>query len=134
MGVIKYDAKRNVIGGHTIGVEYSIETAFQQNDPSTAEVGTGRIPLGGGAGEYELDRIDELVALQSDIVTEANLLLWKEFLTSVQAREQFSVDLTGTIASPGTDLDCVIHRGGFNPRRSAAGLQLYLFSFTVRLI
>ena len=134
MGVLIYDAKRNVIGGHVAGTEYKIETAFQVNDNDTKETGSERRALG-GATEYELDRIDDLRVVMSDLVLEADYLLWKEFTTSVQAREEFSIDLTGTIAAPGTVLACIISKGaGFHPRRAAPGLQQYLFGFTVRLI
>ncbi len=134
MGVITYTAQRNTIGGHTIGVEYKIETAWQQIDESTKERGTKREMLDSTL-EYELDAILDLVRLQSDEVIEADKLLWKEFTTSVQAREVFQVDLTGTIASPGTNLQCKIEAGaGFRPMRSAAGVQRYKFTFTVRLL
>ena len=133
MGVLTYTAKRNVIGGHTAGLSYKIETAFQINDASTKEFGTQRDALGGDV-EYELDRIDDLISLKSDVVVESDKLLWKEFTTSVQAREAFTVDLTGTIAAPGTDLNCIIDRNaGFHPNREASGVQVYTFNFVVRL-
>lgn len=134
MGVLTYTAKRNVIGAHTVGLSYDIETAFQVIDESTKEKGTKREMLDGTV-EYELDAIIDLIAVTSDEVVEADKLLWKEFTTSVQAREAFQIDLTGTIAAPGTQLNCIVEAGaGFHPRRSQAGVQLYKFSFTVRLI
>ncbi len=134
MGVITYTAQRNLIGGHTVGIEYQIETAWQEIDESTKEQGTRRQMLDSTI-EYELDAIVDLVRLKSDEVVEADKLLWKEFTTSVQAREVFKVDLTGTIASPGTDLQCKIEAGvGFRPMRSAPGVQRYKFTFTVRLL
>ncbi len=134
MGVLTYTAQRNPIGGHTIGLEYQIETAFQVVDESTKERGTKREMLDATV-EYELDSIIELIRVTSDEVVEADKLLWKEFTTSVQAREQFKIDLTGTIAAPGTDLNCIIEASaGFMPRRSQAGVQRYKFSFTVRLV
>lgn len=135
MGVITYTAKRNVIAGHTINLSYQIETAFQQIDDSTKEKGHLREMLDAVTIEYELDGITDLIQLLSDEVVEADKLLWKEFTTSVQAREIFQVDLTGTIASPGTDLNCKIHSGaGYHPRRSQSGVQQYKFGFTVRLV
>ena len=134
MGVLTYNAKRNPIGGHTIGLEYKIETAFQVVDESTKEKGTQRDMLDDSA-EYELDAIRDVIRVTSDEVVEADKLLWKEFTTSVQAREQFQIDLTGTIAAPGTDLSCIIEAGaGYRPQRSAPGVQRYKFTFTVRLL
>lgn len=133
MGVLTYTAKRNIIGGHTIDTVYQIETAFQIIDQDAREFGTS-IEMLGGAIEYDLDRLTEFVSLRSDVVVEADLLEWKEFLTSVQGRETFSVDLTGTIASPGTDLSSIMHRGGFKPVRTQPGVQSYTFNFVVRLL
>ena len=134
MGVIRYTAKRNVIGTHTVGLQYDIETQFQQSDEWSQEQGQERTALGGDY-EYSLDRIDDLVALTSDIFLEADKPLWKEFGTSVAAREQFQIALTGTIASPGTFLDCKMHQSGrFRPVREQNGVQIYKFSFTVRLL
>ncbi len=134
MGVLTYTAQRNPIGGHTIGLEYQIETAFQVIDESTKERGTKREMLDATV-EYELDAIIDLVRVRSDEVVEADKLLWKEFTTSVQAREVFKIDLTGTIAVPGTDLQCIIEAGaGYHPMRSQAGVQRYKFTFTVRLL
>lgn len=135
MGVLTYDAKRSLIGGHTIGVEYQIETAFQVLDNNADPKGTERVMLDQVTVEYELDGLPEMVTVMSDEVLEADKLLWKEFSMSVAAREQFKIDLTGTIASPGTDLDCKIARGaGYHPRRTQAGVQQYKFTFTVRLV
>ncbi len=134
MGVLTYFAKRNVIGGHTIGLEFTIESSFQIIDESTKEKGTQRDMLDDTA-EYELDSIRDLIRVTSDEVVEADKLLWKEFTTSVQAREQFKIDLTGTVAAPGIDLDCIIEsNAGFRPMRSQAGVQRYKFTFTVRLV
>ena len=134
MGVLIYDAKRFLTGGHGLGSEQKIETAFTVDDQDTKETGSLRRSLG-GATEYELDRIDDLVTVQSDVVLETDKLFWKEFTTSVQAREAFKIDLTGTIAVPGTVLNCIIEKNaGFHPRRTQPGVQTYRFSFTVRLI
>ncbi|KKK90084.1 hypothetical protein LCGC14_2726630 [marine sediment metagenome] len=134
MGVLTYIAKRNIIGGHTLGLEYKIETALQVIDESAKPKGTSREMLDDTI-EYELDSMPDLVMVTSDEVLEADKLLWKEFTTSVAARELFQIDLTGTIASPGTALDCIIEKGaGYHPRRSQAGVQQYKFSFTVRLV
>ncbi len=134
MGVLTYTAKRNIIGGHTLGLEYKIETAFQVVDPFTKEKGALREMLDDTI-EYELDSITEFVMVESDEVVEADKLLWKEFTTSVQGREQFKIDLTGTIAAPGTDLNCIIWaNAGYKPRRTQPGVQQYKFSFTVRFV
>lgn len=135
MGVLTYTAKRNVIGGHTIGLSYQIETAFQIIDDDAKPVGTERKMLDQVTVEYELDGISDTVMVMSDEVEEADKLLWKEFTMSVAARELFQIDLTGTIAAPGTDLNCKIASGaGYHPKRSQAGVQLYKFSFGVRFV
>lgn len=134
MGVLTYTATRNIIGGHTFGDEFKIETAFQIIDESSKEKGTQREMLDGTI-EYEIDSISDLITVRSDEVVEADKLLWKEFTTSVQAREQFKIDLTGTIAAPGTDLDCIVESmAGFRPVRSQDGAQQYKFTFQVRLL
>ncbi len=134
MGVLTYNAKRNPIGGHTIGLEYKIETALQVIDDSSLPKGTS-LEMLDATIEYELDSIPDMVRVRSDEVVETDKLLWKEFTTSVAAREQFKIDLTGTIAAPGTDLNCIIEKGaGFRPMRSQDGVQRYKFTFTVRLL
>lgn len=135
MGVLTYTAQRNPISGQTIGIEYQIETAFQIIDEDAKPKGTERLMLDQKTVEYELDGIPDMIRVRSDEVVEADKLLWKEFTTSIAAREQFKIDLTGTIASPGTDLQCKIAKGaGYFPIRSSAGVQRYKFTFTVRLL
>ena len=135
MGVLTYTATRNIIGGHVFGNDFKIETAFQIIDDSANPKGTERLMLDQVTLEYELDGISDMVNVMSDEVVEADKLLWKEFTTSVAAREQFKIDLTGTIAAPGTDLDCKIAKGaGYHPKRTQAGVQKYKFNFTVRLL
>ena len=134
MGVLTYTAKRNVIATHTLGLTYNIETAFQIIDDTEVPIGTEREMLDKVTVEYELDGARRLVTVQSDEIVEADFELWREFLTSVHAREQFNIDLTGTIAVPGTVLNCKLYRGNFAPNRTGPGIQQYKQTFTVRIL
>jgi hypothetical protein len=135
MGVLTYTAKRNVIGAHTAGVSYQIETAFQRIDEETGPVGSEQRMIDVVTVEYELDGLLDTINLLSDVVTESELPTWKEFLTSVMAREIFQLDLTGTIASPGTDLNCILYKNTrWAPRRTQDGVQTYRIPFNVQVL
>ncbi len=131
MGVISYIAKRSIIGGHTAGIEYKIETSFQDVDAFDKVAGT-QINMLNADTEYELDNIRDFYHLTSDLVDDADLDEWKEFFNSVAGRESFNVDLTGTIAAPGTDLASILERGGYQPLRD--GNLTYRFTFDIRLL
>lgn len=53
-------------------------------------------------GETEKD------AVSTDLITEADRPYWKEFFASVRARETFTFDADGTIASPGTAINATL--------------------------
>lgn len=132
MGVLTYTATRDVIVTHTVGLVYQIETAFQIIDEDSPETGSEHRMLDSSV-EYELDNFSDLVLLKSDIVVEADKLLWREFFKSVGGREPLTVDLTGTIAAPGTNLNGILHKGRYRPVRTSDGVQTYTFTFTVKL-
>ena len=131
MGVLTYFAERDLVSGHSQGVQYTIETAFQETLGWNREIGYLEETLDDST-EYELDVLKKYYRLTSDLVTDADLGLWQEFFSSVSAREQLQVDLTGTVASPGTNLNAILHRGNFNPLRQ--GPNAYLFTFDVKLV
>lgn len=129
MGVITYTALRSLATGHSASTEYQLETAFQQLDAENREKGT-LIETLDGSTEYDFDNLTGFIALTTDIVLHDDLEFWEEFFDSVAGRESFFVDLTGTIASPGTDISVQLHRGGYRPQRD--GNLTYKFAFEVR--
>lgn len=103
MPVITYVARRSIIGGHSDGNTYQIETDFYSRELATKFIGERRVTLD-GTPESWLDRIERRRSIQTDLITAATLPNWREFLDSVMNAETFEIDFTGTIASPGTDV------------------------------
>lgn len=106
MPVITYAAvdRGELVGGHTAGTEYQIETELQQFPRELVRKGQFDETLDGTPEGY-LHALQKDYPILSDLVLIADREDWREFLTSVAAGEEFMIDFTGTIASPGTDVD-----------------------------
>lgn len=106
MPVITYTAVNRgfLAAGHSATQEYQIENAFQSFPITYGRRGRFRETLDGTPESY-LYAVDRTWQIQTDLVYAANVPLWDEFFTSVLAAETFEIDFTGTIASPGTDIE-----------------------------
>lgn len=133
MGVLIYRAKRNLIPTHSVGAKYSIENAFWQANIKEAKQSSKNLMLN-GTFEEELDYFADEYQILTDLVEEDDLKVWKEFFRSVGVNEEFSIDITGTIAVPVSTQNCIMKAGGYDPRRHQDGAKLYQFSFTVRIL
>lgn len=58
-----------------------------------------------GTPEGWLHALQQQWNVQTDLVLLAARPNWREFFSSVMNAETFQIDFTGTIASPGTDVD-----------------------------
>lgn len=92
------------MGGHTIGLEYQIQTEFYARPRQSSSDRHEHVSLAGIPESY-LYRIARRYAITSDLIPLSLLNSWREFLDSVANTETFQIDFTGTIASPGTDVD-----------------------------
>lgn len=129
MGVLTFTVTQSPTGGHVVSDVVQLETQFQQIDPMRRIKKTEQESLSGYV-ESDLDHRVTIYKLTTDVVAEANKLFWLEFFDSVANREQFTVDLTGTIAAPGTSLNVTLESGGYEPSRQ--GMVLSKFSFSVK--
>ena len=83
---------------HYYGLSYQLEIGAadltiwedQKSSESTSQ---------GGLGQSILQRIEQGWDFRSDFIADANVPYWREFLQSVMAREPFTFDPYGTIAS-----------------------------------
>lgn len=101
MPVISYTASRELVG--SAGAQ-QIETNFQDFPRRQIFKGEKEETLD-GTPEGWLDALQHEYDITSDIILESAVPRWREFFASVAAGEVFQIDFTGTIASPGTDVD-----------------------------
>lgn len=106
MAVFTYIAKRSVIGGHTAGLEYSLEIGIQAS-PRTREIVKTEQRSRGGATEVLYHRADVTRQITLRPLRGSELAAVHEFLDSVEGGESFEFDMYGTIASPGTAVNCI---------------------------
>jgi hypothetical protein len=104
VAVITYTATRSIMGGHTQGLVYKIETQFYARPRHSSAERHTRVSLAGIQESY-LYRIARSYAIKSDLIALSALNNWREFFDSVANSETFQIDFTGTIAVPGTDVD-----------------------------
>lgn len=106
MPVITYVAvdRGELVGGHSAASEYQIETAFEQYPRDLVAKG-GKDEALDGTPEGWLHALQREYNITTDLVLLAARPNWREFFTSVMNAETFQIDFTGTIASPGTDVD-----------------------------
>jgi hypothetical protein len=104
MAVFTYFAKRSIIGGHTLGDDYSIEIDLQTIDPKRASRTAKKTALNGTTIETVYQNNTEGWSILTDHIalgaSEDLPLEWVEFLDSVAGGEAFDFDALGTIASP----------------------------------
>ncbi len=105
MPVITYTAvdRGALVGGHTAGVSYQIETKFQAY-PRRMKPRRNLDEALDGTPESYLHALLYDYSIRSDFIPLSLRPNWREFFTSVINAELFTVDFTGTIASPGTNV------------------------------
>jgi len=98
MSYITYTASRRIISGHSAGTSYSLTFLCSALDPADNIVGGESVALD-GTTEGTLDRVEELWAVTTLEIEQADLAAWREFFASVAAKETFTFDAYA--ASPG---------------------------------
>lgn len=131
MSAITYTAKRNLIAGHSAGTSYSLETNARGLDPSDKIVGSEGVSLD-GTTEGVLDRVEQLWQVTTGAITSADLAAWREFFASVGAKESFTFDAYGSIATP-DNAQTVLLEGSPQYRRIKR-LSAFTISFKVRVL
>lgn len=103
MPVITYTAKNRgeLVSGHTAGSTYQIQFNLQAY-PRRREIRGSMEQTNNGTPEGWFQANVFSWGLVTDRVFEAAIQNWEEFFSSVLNGESFTIDLTGTIASPGT--------------------------------
>jgi hypothetical protein len=133
MPVITYSAvnRGRLVGGHSAGNQYQIECDFQEF-PETMEAKGIRDETLDGTPEGWLDALQYSYQIRTDLVLPADVGDWREFLSSVANSETFQIDFTGTISSPGVDVDVFLDsRAVYEQQLGAAG---YRYSFKVKAL
>lgn len=131
MPVITYVAvdRGELASGHSATTQYQIQAQLQGYDRTTRAKGSFDETLS-GRPEGWLDAFQREWAVVSDIILPTDLEDWREFFSSVANREQFQIDFTGTIASPGTDINVWLMDESLTERRLGNGA--YQYSFRVK--
>lgn len=103
MPVITYSAvnRGELVGGHSAGNSYQIETKFE-GYPRTPTTRRELDETLDGTPEAYVHARQFTYDIESDLVLLAARPNWREFFSSVAGAEGFTIDFTGTIASPGT--------------------------------
>lgn len=134
MTAITYTAvDRSPIGlasGHSAGVAYSLETQGLMLAPGEDIVGKSSKSLDGTL-EAVLNRIELTWDVRTEVITEADMPLWLEWISSVAAGEPFTFDPYGTIASP--DDPQTVQLLSYKRARDRS-MARYFISFKVKVV
>lgn len=132
MPSITYTAKRSLKSGHSADTEYSIDFDAQVLGKSYKTVKTTQKSLGGQSETMRIRR-DAFWDVKTDLLSEADLDDWREFMASTDAGETFTFDPYGTIASP--DDAVSVEREDESDGEDRVGDSLYYtISFKVRVL
>lgn len=106
MSVVTYVAvdRGRLAGGHSASTQYQIECFFEAYPETQVSKGIRDEALD-GTPEGWLDAVQYEYQIRTDLVLSGDRDNWQEFFSSVANAETFQLDFTGTIASPGTDVD-----------------------------
>lgn len=88
---ITYTAKRNLIQGHTAGIEYELDCELLEFNPSE-KIEKFESTTISGITESLLSRIDERWSLKVYAIDSQSRMQWREFFASVAASEEFIVE------------------------------------------
>lgn len=99
MTAITYIAKNSLISGHTTGESYNLEPQLHEHNYISETNGTTQRALD-GSYESLINNRDKLHDLVIGGINETDLEDWDEFIDSVDNKEIFTLDITGTISVP----------------------------------
>ena len=123
------------------GYDYDLEFYTERVDRSVKVIRNQQQPMGGGAPEvltYRRETYVDVVILGplGALITETQMLQWREFLASVEGGEVFTFDRYGTIAAPVEAKSAMLASEDYFDERIAGvgGAGLYKLSFKVRLL
>jgi len=120
---------------------YNLEFYTERVDRSVQVKRSQQQPLGGGAPEVLTFRRETFIDVTvlgplGALLTEVQILQWREFLASVEGGEVFTFDRYGTIALPVEAKSAMLASENYMEERVAGvgGAGLYKLSFQVRLL
>lgn len=124
-----------------LGQSYNLEFYSERVDRSVQVKRSLQQPLGGGAPEvltFRRETYVDLVVLGplGALLTETQMLQWREFLASVEGGETFTFDRYGTIAAPVEAKTAMLASDDYTEERiaGAGNAGLYKLSIRVRLL
>jgi hypothetical protein len=120
---------------------YSLEFYSERVDRSVKVKRSVQQPMGGGAPEvltYRRETFVDVTVLGplGALLTEVQILQWREFLASVEGGETFTFDRYGTVAIPVEPKSAILESTDYTEDRiaGAANAGVYKLSFQVRLL
>jgi hypothetical protein len=120
---------------------YSLEFYSERVDRSVKVKRSAAQPMGGGAPEvltYRRETFVDVTVLGplGALLTETQILQWREFLASVEGGETFTFDRYGTVAAPVEPKSAMLESTDYSEERiaGAGNAGLYKLSFQVRLL
>lgn len=123
------------------GQSYSLEFYTEKADRSVKLKRSSVQPIGGGAAEVLLQSQEATLDVtvlgpEGALITEAQMLQYREFLASVAAGEIFVFDRYGTIAAPVEPKNCQLTSESYMEERIAGpgNTGLYKLTFSVRVL
>lgn len=132
MSVITYTAidRGELASGHSELTEYSIETGFNNFQRSNNRVATPAVSLSGNSRETTFSRVDVTYNVSTVPENDATKLEeLREFISSILAGEQFTIDLNGTTVTPDNP---IAYKLVGDPSENIAEISgFYSFSFQV---
>jgi hypothetical protein len=131
MPVITYSAvnRGRLVGGHSAGNSYQIECDFESFAETQISKGTFDETLD-GTMEGWLDALQFEYNISTDLILNSAMPNWREFFSSVASAETFQIDFTGTISSPGTDID--VYLSSTSVSQTHVGGVGYKYQFQVK--
>lgn len=99
MTAITYTAKNSLVSGHTAGTSYDLEPKLYSHAPRFNSVGHTQQAID-GTKETNISRREKYHDLFIGNITESGLDNYYEFFDSVDGAESFTLDVSGSIASP----------------------------------
>ena len=133
MPSVTYTALRNVQPGHTVGAQYSIDVRLMQLQPQNATMRDQSISISGVTQTtvHRRERHYDCMTLYLDEGTQEYLDIY-EFLSSVDAFENFTFDEKGSVATPDSP-SAVLLLDNFSQTRVGTSSE-WQFSFSMRTL
>jgi hypothetical protein len=131
------------ITGYRRGLDqtYTLEFYSERVDRSVQVKRSVQQPMGGGAPEVLTYRRETFVDVRilgplGALLTETQILQWREFLASAEGGETFTFDRYGTVAVPVEPKSAILERPDYMEERiaGAGNAGMYKLGFRVRLL